>query len=88
MHLVNVVVDAEHVDYGDHHRPMGPPGLLMTQRVAAIFRLLAELRQEDVPPPYVSFEVRTRPGGDPWATERDARQVRDAAWRLVSEDKL
>ncbi len=87
MHLANVVVDPEHVDYGDHHRPMGPPGLLTTQRIASIFRLLAEFRQDDVPPPHVSFEVRTAPDGDPLATERHTRQVRHEAWRMVSEDR-
>ena len=84
LHLANVVVDPGHEDYGDHHRRLGPPGLLTTERIAAIFRLLADLRREDRTPPYLSFEVRTRPGGDPWDTERHTRETREAAWQLLS----
>lgn len=86
LHLANVVVDPDHEAYGDHHRPLGLPGLLTTERIAAIFRLLADLRQEDVPPPFLSFEVRTRPGGDPTATERHTREMCEAAWRMVSKE--
>ena len=86
IHLANVIVNPDHDDYGDHHRPLGPPGLLTQERITAIFRLLAELRQEDSPPPYLSFEVRTQPGGDPATTERHTRQMRDAAWRMMSKD--
>ncbi len=86
IHLANVIVDPDHDDYGDHHRALGAPGLLTPERIAALFRLLAELRQEDRPPPYLSFEVRTRPGDDPAATERHTRQTRDAAWQMMSKD--
>jgi sugar phosphate isomerase/epimerase len=87
IHLANVIVDPDHVDYGDHHRALGPPGLLTTERIAAIFRLLADLRQEEVSPPYLSFEVRTQPGDDPAATERHTRQMRETAWQMARGDE-
>ncbi len=87
MHLANVVVDLDHEDYGDHHRFPGPPGLLTTERIASIFHQLAELRDEDRDPPFVSFEVRAAPGDDPWAIERRVREIRDAAWRIACAEK-
>ena len=86
LHLANVVADRNHEDYGDHHRRLGPPGLLTIEGIAGIFRVLADLRQENTPPPYLSFEVRTRPGEDPWATERHTRETREAAWQLIIND--
>ncbi len=86
IHLADVVVDQNHEEYGDHHRPLGPPGLLTMKRIAALFRLLAELRQNNLAQPYLSFEVRTRPGGDPWATEQVTRKMREAAWQLAIQD--
>lgn len=86
IHLGNCVLsDQKHPAYGDSHPPFGiAGGENDVEEVADFLRALLEVGylRED-PRPWVSLEVKPRPGEDPDAVLARSKRVLEEAWARV-----
>ena len=87
VHLANAVLDRSHPFYGDHHMPIGVPGFLCVDAVAALFAAGLGTGFFGSARPGVSVEMRTARGCDPWETERLGRSVLEEAWEMCMGKK-
>jgi sugar phosphate isomerase/epimerase len=82
MHFANPVTDRASPLCGDTHVPFGPPGLLGPADLAQVIAAAVEAGLAGARRTLVAAEIRTPPGGNPWATEALGRRTLEEAWRI------
>lgn len=75
IHLANAVLDRNDSLFGDNHMKFGAPGFLTKDFMVKFFEEAVEIGLLGANGPCVSIEVRTSPGGDPWETEAECRNI-------------
>jgi len=87
LHLSNPVLDSSREDFGDNHIPIGPPGDFTIEDMVKVFRKAVEIELFVKQKPYVSVEVRSGCGADPWDTVVLARRTLQQVWNLYKNPK-
>ena len=87
IHFANPVLDLQSPVYGDTHQPFGPPGIIGPQKIADVILKAEAIGMCDNERPYMSVEVRTTLGGDPWETDAHQRETLSQAWALYEKAK-
>ena len=83
MHLSNAVLQRTSPDFGDHHMPVGPPGFLTIETIAAIFQKALALGISGRNRPNIAIEVRTKKDEDSWSNVDLCANILQRAWDLV-----
>ena len=75
IHLSNCVDDPTSPLFGDNHMPFGAPGFLTHDFIAVLFKKALDLKFMGPAKPIVSSEVLCKEGEDPWAYEKNCREI-------------
>jgi len=86
IHLANCVFDTRHPDFGDHHRPPGPPGFLDRDYIGRLLTRGVASGVLGPKRPVLSVEVAGEGGEQSFALERTVRALMEGISRDLAAE--